>query len=159
VRPSGLVRMINEVRIARERNSQFGTVIEFHQEKFVVGVGGSEERCRGFGRFTNLVAHASAGIKQQPDGHGRIFARKVGDLLLYAVLEDAEVFLFQIHYGRAQLRGDVNGNQGERNVHTQIRHGHGFRWQASRDGSVVGKLKCQRETQKKCGGRNHSGLV
>ena len=74
-----------------EIHHQFRPVTELDQEKLVLRIGGFEELGHGLARHLELAAHAAAGIENQSYGDGRIFARKVRQLLLAFVFKNAEI--------------------------------------------------------------------
>ena len=83
--------VLNLLQVGGEVHHQFRPVAKFDQEKFVLGIGGLEELGHGLARLLEFVAHAATGIENQSYGDGRIFARKVRQLLLAFVFKNAEI--------------------------------------------------------------------
>src|SRR6202451_592932 len=65
---------LEPVRIGREGNRQLRPVVELNQEEFVGRIGRLKELGRCLARLLKLRTHAAAGVEDQADRDGRIFA-------------------------------------------------------------------------------------
>jgi len=78
-----------------EGTSKLGALVEAHQEKLVLGVGGLKELEGSFAGLVDLVGHATAEVEDDADGNGHVFRREADHLLLDVVLKDAKIVGFE----------------------------------------------------------------
>jgi len=111
---------LNILYIRREVVDQLGTVVELHQEKFIVRIRCLEKFTDGLTGLGQLVPHAAAGVEDQADRKRRIFAGKMDDLLLALVLEHLKVFFLEAGYKTVQWIGYGDVDQDNRRVYTDV---------------------------------------
>src|SRR5215472_604770 len=93
-----------------ERADELCTIVEIHEEEFILRIGGAKELHGGHARFLDLVGHTAAHIEDNPNGNGNILALEADDFLFEVALKNAEIFSLEAGDQAAVGIGHRHGN-------------------------------------------------
>src|SRR6185295_223727 len=112
------------LRLRCERNSQFGPLVELHQEEFILRIRCLEKSSCGVSRHPHFVSHAAAAIEEQPNGERSIVLCERHDLLWNVVFKELEVVAGKRSDGKSERGSYVDGNGHQRDRAANLNRGH-----------------------------------
>ncbi|SPE33113.1 hypothetical protein SBA6_240013 [Candidatus Sulfopaludibacter sp. SbA6] len=136
---------------ARQGHHQLRLVVEFHQEKLVVRVGGLEKCRRSLARTAQFGSHAAADIEDQAHGDGFVVHGEVGDGLFHLVVEDLEMLFLEAGYGMVGRIAYRYRNQHQVGIDAQVGLGlllnDGGRLRTGQDRHLAAKRSAMKHNQ------------